>query len=218
MSRDNSPPFGRGETYYGGRSIDTANLEGTELEGITKEFEDLDYSAAGAKTPRSNTRVVCRIFRNSTGVAILGKEVCHVSTTNQFRVDGKVKTAAEQRPVVVDEFLPSAGCPNGDLFWGVLKGRAIVKNSVAQAIAFAVGDELVAATGSAASTAAAATTNEHGRVNKQSFSAPTDAGSTTTFRNQMYGLIGQALTARTTAETNAEVLVDVNLAWTSAVA
>lgn len=216
MSRDNDPGFQRGETFYQGSTIDTNNLQGASLEGVTKVFEDLDYSTFGAKLPRTSKPVVCRVFRNMAGVNLLPKNLVQAGTgpTNQFRIAGTGVTTAAPRLVAVDEFLPAAGVPNGDLFWGVIKGTAMLKTTVgALATLISAGDRLVGATGSAASTAAAATTNESGRVAEQVFAAPTDAASTAAFVAQLQNEVGVALSTRTTAETNADILVDVNLGW-----
>lgn len=217
MSRNNSQMFGRGETYYGGRTIDTSNYEGVELEGIRKVFEDLDYSAQNqARTPRSGYKVVCQVMRNTSGIALLPGDLVTCTTANPARVDGNADSAADARAVFVDEFLPTSGVPNGDLFWAVIRGPVMAKTPPVAggfSAAISAGDVLVAATGSAASTAAAATTNDNASVAKQVFAAPTDAGSTTTFTNQLLNAVGRAMSARTTANTNADILVNANCLW-----
>lgn len=215
MSRSNDPGFGRGETFYSGRTIDTNNLEGTELEGLTKEFEDVNWAdVASAKSRRTNRRVLCRLMRNMSGVALLGGRLAVSDTASPARVTGYAITTAQGRIVPVDEFLPSAGVPHGDLFWSVIKGPWLGKTTVAaQGSTVGQGDVMVAATGSAGSTAAAATTSECGRVAEQAFAAPTDGASTTAFVNQLRNQVGTAMSARTTAETNADILIDVDLRW-----
>ena len=52
MARNENPPFPLGETYYNGGTIDANNLGGVHLEGQVWEFDDLDYTASGAKRPR----------------------------------------------------------------------------------------------------------------------------------------------------------------------
>lgn len=216
MSRENDAPFPRGTTYYQGRTIDTSNYEGTELEGIRRTFEDIDLSAAGAKTRRTARDVVCQLMRNTCGITLLPGDLVTCSTANPPRVNGNADSAADARCVLVDEYLPSTGVPNGDLFWAVIRGPGMAKTPPVAggfSATIAAGDVLVAATGSAASTAAAATTNDNASVAKQVFAAPTDAGSTATFVAQLNNRIGVAMSARTTAETNSDILVDMNVVW-----
>ncbi len=214
MARDNSPPFPRGGTYYAGRTINTSDLEGVELEGIEREFEDKSWNSTGAPY-RTNRMVLCRIMRNMTTVALLPKRVGVVTLSSPNRVVGYCNTTAQKLACVVDEFLPAAGVPYGDLFWGVVRGPAVVKSETTPTNAIAVDDILVAATGAAASTGAtaAATTGDAGRVTKQALAAPTDAGSTTTYTNQVQNRLGYALSASTTSQTNNDVLAIVDLRW-----
>lgn len=215
MSRNNDPPFDRGTTHYGtDRTIDTNNLEGAELEGVVRLFEDLNYSAAGAKTRRTNRRVLCMLIRNFCGINILPGQVVTCSTANPPRVNGNADSAAEDRCVFVDEWLPSSGVRHGDLFWAVLRGPVLSRTPPVAGVAnIAAGAKIVAATGASASTAATATTNDNGSVAPQVLAAPTDAGSTTTFSNQVQNKLGYAMSARTTSETNAAILIDANISW-----
>lgn len=218
MSRNNDAPFQRGTTFYQGRTIDTSNYDGVELEGMRRTFEDIDLTAAGAKTRRTSRLVVCQIVRNTCGIALLPGDLVTLSTANPPRVNGNVITAAAARCVLVDEYLPSGGVPNGDLFWAVIRGPGMAKTPPVAggfSATIAAGDVLVAATGSAASTAAAATTNDNASVAKQVFAAPTDANSTATFVGQLNNRIGVAMSARTTGETNSDILVDMNVIWLS---
>jgi hypothetical protein len=207
MARDDPPPFGRGETFYNGATIDPANLGGSQWEGKTWVFEDVDYTpgTAGAKPSRSGRYVKCMAVRNVSGIALLAKRLVTLQTAGtdgRFflgRVDGYATlTAAQAYPV--DEFLPAAGVPNNDMFWIVVDGPAKVLTDLAGAATnvFAVGGAIVALT---AATSQATTA---GRV------APQDlTGATSILGNQIQNKIGYALSARTTGNTNADLLIDV---------
>lgn len=216
MSRDNDALWERGGTYYAGQSINLSDLKGSELEGREIMFEDVVLSGIpGALVPRLKNRHVCvRVFRNMSGVALLPKEVVFADPAAQTRVIGRVNTNAKALPVLVDEFLPTAGVPAGDLFYGVVRGPALAKTPVAGS-AIPAGSLVVGATGSGATTAAAATTNECGRVAIRSFTAPTNIASAATLADELFlGAVGTAVTARTVGETNSDILIDVNIHWT----
>ena len=55
MSRDENPPWSRGETFYNGETIDTNDLGGTNLEGKEWVFEDFNPTN---DTTRSNKYVL----------------------------------------------------------------------------------------------------------------------------------------------------------------
>ena len=122
MSRDNVSTPGRGETWYQGGTIDTNNLAGTEVEGQTKIFEDLNWGAAGIKTVRTSARsVVCRLVRNMSGVTLFAKQLVQLDTNLTTRITGRLATLfGEAYPI--DEFLPASGVPHGDLCWIVIGG------------------------------------------------------------------------------------------------
>lgn len=209
MSRRNDIPFGRGETYYSGRTIDTADLEGVSLEGIEKEFEDVDHSTS-PPSPRSSRKVVCRIMRNMSTVALLGKTLGIVDPTNPNRIIGNVKTGAAPHCVAIDEFLPAAGVPYGDLCWVVVSGPTTLKTPPGGSFAanIAAGDWLVSSTGASGTTAAAATTNDNGRVAAMSAGATNNVNLT-----DIVNRFGKALSAKTTGNTNADILVHMRPDW-----
>lgn len=222
MSRNNDALWERGATYYAGRTINLSSLEGTELEGAERTFEDLTRSSAAAPwIPRiPGRKVVCRVFRNNTGVTLLAKEVVYADPSSPNKIIGRVNTTAKAYPVIVDENIPAGGVPAGDLFYGVVRGPALAKTIVASGVSdITVGSQVIGSTGSAATTAAAATTNECGRVALALFTAPTSVASALTFANELrLGILGTALTARTTGNTNSDILIDVNVQWTPVVA
>ena len=201
MARDESPPWERGQTYYGGQTIDSNNLGGIDLEGKEFVFEDIDHSVVGAKPKRSGKRVKVRVVRNVGAAALLPKGLASfvAGTTYGKRVDGLARTtAAEGYPI--DEWLPAAGVPVNDLFYIVVEGPSLVLSDLAAGAnnVITAGGVLVALT---AATSGATTA---GRV------APQDlTGATALLANQVQNRIGVALSSKTTAETNASILIEV---------
>jgi hypothetical protein len=207
MARNENPPFSRGETFYNGGTIDANNLGGLQMEGAIWEFEDVDYSSAsvGAKKTRTNRRVKCMVARNVSGINLLPKRLVNLQTSGtdgRFycgRVDGYASVGG-QRAYPIDEFLPTAGVPNNDLFWVVVEGPAMTITDLAGGASnfISVGsfvDALTAVT-SQATTA--------GRVHPVDFS-----GTAATFILEAFGRVGVALSAVTTGNTNANLLVEV---------
>lgn len=201
MARDEAPPFLRGETWYGGQTIDsnaygaTVNLEGKEF-----IFEDVDQSSTGAKALRSGKKVRCRIVRNVSAGALLPKRlVSFQASAYGKRVDGYADTTAEEC-YPVDEFLPAAGVPQYDLFYIVVEGPAMVLTDLAGADNNVInqGGVVVGLTGATSGATTA------GRV------APQDlTGATALLAKQIQNRIGVALSSKTTANTNADLLIDV---------
>lgn len=210
MARDENPLFSRGRTFYDGNTIDTANYDGIPLEGKEYVFEDVDPRAA-ATSPgsspgqRTGRYVRCRIVRNVSGVTLLPKRVVSgQKTAGMFtkRIDGYTTLTAGDRLGVIDEYLPAAGVKNGDLFWLVVEGPALCLTDIAGGAAnvINVGDRVVALT---AATSQATTA---GRVASQDIT-----GATSVLGGQIENMIGRALSARTTANTNTDILVDVGV-------
>jgi hypothetical protein len=204
MARNENPPFARGATFYEGATIDSNNLGGINLEGQEWVFEDIDLNAAGStKKSRTGLQVTCRIVRNVSGIALLPKRaVRYQATAGNYggRVDGYTTTTAAPFAGVVDEYLPSTGVPANDLFWIVVKGPTLMLPDLAAGAnnVINIGDALVALT---AATSQATTA---GRV------APQDlTGATAPLANQVQNKFGHALTARTTANTTLDVLVNL---------
>lgn len=198
MARDENPPFGRGETFYNGETIDSNNLGGQNLEGMEWVFEDIHPETGVTRTGRS---VRCRVVRNVAAAALLPKRLARFKLTAgvySHRVDGySTTTAAEGYPI--DEYLPAAGVPVNDLFWLVIEGPAVVLTSLSDLSADVVaGDWLVAITGATSG----ATTS--GRVALQVLT-----GATAALALQVQNRVGRALSAATTQNTNSDLLLDV---------
>jgi hypothetical protein len=194
-----SLPFPRGTTASAGlATVDTtvlANLEGKEY-----VVEDEDPATATARTGR---QVKLRMLRNKSGFALLPKKTCKYSTNTAdiypSHVRGHGHLTAE-RVAIVDEYLPAAGVADGDLFYGVIEGPSLCLTDLAGGAnnLIPIGTSLVSLT------AATSNATTAGRV------APQDlTGATGLLGNQLQNRIGVAITAMTTSQTNAGVLVDV---------
>lgn len=210
MSRSNVATPGRGETLYNGVTPDVNNLLYAEREGEEKVFEDVNWGASGVKTARSARHVRCRLVRNLSGITLLGKRLVQINAQTH-RITGYSKLSG-QPCYPLDEFLPASGVPNGDLCWIVISGPAVVLTPFAGAdfggADFAVGDILQSGTVAAASTATASNTTP-GRPAVFAVAAATTAGQFTALINYLQNGKFEALSARTTGETHADLLVKV---------
>jgi hypothetical protein len=193
---------GRGKTYLKGPNRTPGSTYGVSvaIEGIRKVFKDVDYSSTDSiKPPRSGGEVECILVRNTSGTTLLPGRVCVWASTYQGRrVDGY--TSLDQgQPVagIVDEFLPTAGVADDDLFWLVVKGPALIKKALSAAT-LAKDDFVVAIT---AATSQATTA---GRI--MSIASTSNA---TNGCSQVLNRIGIAMS--TSATTDANVLVYVDL-------
>jgi hypothetical protein len=199
MARNEAPPFGRGETFYNGSTIDSGDLQGVNLEGKEWVFEDINPTTG---VQRSAKYVRCRVVRNTAAIALLPKRVVSFEADGLeygCRVDGySTTTAAEGFPL--DEFLPTAGLAINDLGWIVIEGPATVLTDIAAAAGnvVSVGGWVVALTGATSG----ATTSGH-------VAAQVLTGATALLAAQVQNRIGRALSAKTTANTNADILIDV---------
>lgn len=211
MSKINSPPFDRGQTYYGpDQTIDTANLGGVQFEGAERWFEDIDYSqttTVGAKPARTDHFVKCRLVRNNSGITLLGKRLVQLDATRTKATGYAITEADYVHPT--DEYLTSAGVRHGDLFWVVVEGPAVVLTPFAGsdfAGDIAAGTRLHSLTSSAASTTAASTSTA-GRVTQFTVVAATTVAQFTSLLNVATNFVGNAMSARTTGQTNTDILV-----------
>ena len=202
MARTENAPFPRGEYAT---TTDFDNLIGKEW-----EFEDIDWAVAtlGARKARTNRMVRCRLVRNDSGIALLPKRLVRFRASGVLygsAVDGYGATTAE-RVYPVDEFLPAAGVPSLGYFWVVVDGPATVLTPLAGAEFngnISEGSRLVALT---AATSGATTAGRVAVVNITGGSQVTDY---TFIHDNVNNMIGRALSARTTANTNADLLIEV---------
>lgn len=209
MARGENCPVQRGATAYQGGTIDTADLLYTNLEGTEWEWEDIDLSTTtqGAKGNRTNNMVITKLVRNVGAVALLPKQLVTFQASGVYflgRVDGKANITGEFPHGVIDEYLASAGCPVNDMCHVVIQGPTMMLTDLAGADnnVIEVGTVLVALT---AATSGATTA---GRVKPQDLT-----GATAVLGAEIQGVIGQALSAKTTTNTNADVLVNMVRRW-----
>src|SRR3990167_5071544 len=199
MQYGDAPPFPLGQTFYNGRTIDSANLEATDLEGKEFWFED---KSATAPTHRTHRWRLYRICRNANATAVLPSRLYIFQTAAGVyghRTDGLSGTTAV-RAVAADEYLPSAGCPQYDLCYMLIKGPGLIySRSDNDAADYAAGDVLVAITGE--------TTNA-GRVRLQDLT-----GATALLADQIQNAIGRSMSTKLTNSTNQLILVDVCERW-----
>lgn len=200
MSLFDQGEFQRGKTFYGpSATIDSNNLGGADLLGNEKWFTDTINS--GSPTTRSKRRVLCRLVRNSSGITLAGKRLVKFKAgTNGTEVDGYTRIQGEGAYACSDEYLTSAGVRDGDVFWVVIKGPAVVTTSVAGD----AGNVITNTSRVIAATAAASTGTTAGRVEVITQVASTQLGTV--------GIqsLGVAQSAKTTANTGADLLVDVD--------
>lgn len=196
MARNENPPFGRGETYFSGVGATTTDPS-AGIVGKEWVFEDVN---PGTRAVRSNKSVKCRAVRNVSGISILPRRIAafkNAADTNGIEVDGYTTTVAA-RGYLIDEYLPAAGCVNNDICWIVVEGPAEGLTDIASVDTINIGDKLVALT---AVTSQATTA---GRVDLLDLT-----GATSPLANQVLHYIGHALSAKTSANTAATILIDV---------
>ena len=158
MSTQTSDPgFGRGQTLgVTVKMYEAESGDGSTIIGVRKEFRD--------ENPRtgellSNRPVECIAVKNVSGGALLPGQVVKfkaAATSGQFsggilgEVDATATTAnalpaANGLVGVVDEYLPSAGVPNNEVFWLVVGGpSSVVKSSTSVSAGAAYGTSTTA--------------------------------------------------------------------------
>jgi hypothetical protein len=199
--------FELGETLSG--TDDDGNLINTQVIGTIRTFPAKDLSVnslRGNKSFRTGRDVVAVALRNESGLTLYGKRVARLTRTAGYSllesVDGYADTLLEKQCVIIDEFLATDGVADDDIFWGIIGGPVIVLTGWAGADFsgdIAVGGQLVAATGSTTGVSSA------GRVSNVTIVGQT--GGTEAFQNAA-NQIGVALSARTTGETNSDLLIN----------
>ena len=204
-----STPFGLGQTYYSGRTVDTSNYGGINLEGQVCTFTNVTVPSGSTtlRTPLNDGPIQARLVRNVSGIALLpGRLVIYKALFQDRRVDGYSSTTAQRVAGVVDPWLPSTGVPANDLFWIIISGTVPVRRSLSNSAADdAEGDTLYAIT---AATSQATTAGRFTRwVGTFSAAETTDGTAFAIQRNA----IGLAMSACTTAGTNANMNVRIRI-------
>lgn len=204
------PPFALGEVLAGTDA--NGNLINDHWLGACFQFPTFTATGnqRGNKTRPGGGRAITAVcLRNTSGLTLLGKRFGLIDLTAGWEGVKSVYGYATVRPnrniVLIDSWLPSTGVPDDGIFWGIIAGPALVLTPMAgadQVGDIAVGSPLVNSTG----TTTGATTS--GRVALASIANATDAQGAF---DQAGALVGRALSARTTAETNSDLLVDLNI-------
>ena len=193
----------RGKTLLAGNDNRTlTSTMAADREGSMLVFDDVDPTVTtGAKTKRSNRTVTCMLVRNVAAAALLPKFIVKwKSGKRNLQVDGYTCITNEAAAGVVDEFLGSSGVAVNDLFWIVVKGPTLMKTPLEGDGTNVISlDDILGALTAATSGATTA-----GRVGVNALT-----GATSVLGNQVFNSFGRAMSAKTTANTNADVLVDV---------
>jgi hypothetical protein len=188
----------RGQTLYGPTAtIDSADLAGREVVGTEKYFDDRSPITG---TPRSNRLVKCRLVRNTSGGTMYAKRcVALKAGTNGTEIVGNGTALAQPYLYPIDEYLVN-GVRNNDCCWIVTSGPALVLTDLAGADnnVIAQGARVVGLTGATTGATTA------GRVMEQVLT-----GATALLAAQVQNAIGVAMSAKTTTQTNSDLLVDV---------
>lgn len=227
MGRMDAPPFARGETYANGdQSILTGtygnglgfggiNLQGKEFifEPNSQDDEAGVYANLGPDPCGRPIKV--KVVRNVSGQSLLpGRVVKFCTVTNpaglttlqtglpyESQVDGYCTQVTDVPAGVVDEFLPAAGVPNGDLFYIVRDGPTLIATGQTTGASLVPGERIVVAP-----YGASAGDSLGGRVGAQDLTGTT--GSTAL---NILNQLGFAASIVTTTQTNVNVPVIVDL-------
>lgn len=204
-------PMGLGEVENGVNADSQAVLR--NWLGRRRTFTDLDYSISGLTSGRSQLSgysldAIC--LRNNSGITLSPKMLAQVARSGRDAVKeviGYGATYTTQGLVLVDPFLPSSGVPNGYIFWGICNAVALCKTPMAGA---GFNGDIAAMAPLVCATAAATTGTTAGRV--CNVTLPGTTGATDSY-NFALSVVGRALSARTTGETNADILVALKSPW-----
>jgi len=158
MGRTESLPFDRGTTFYGlGNTPDLSlGAGGINLEGRI-HLAEVQNRKLGSKNDTSGRFVTLRVARNRSAINLLpGRLVRHAIGTPAAGyplgtgTDGYVYQTTDPIFGVVDDQLPAAGVPPGDLFYVVIDGPTTVISPTTGSFTIAAGAILAAATGTSA--------------------------------------------------------------------
>jgi hypothetical protein len=207
MSQNVTPLPDRGFTYHGG----TPGAVGKSIvmEGSQVVFrDDVAVTGESAKSIRSNRMTHAVLVRNTSGGVLLpGRQVTWAAGFRGRRVNGYSTTTAVEVAGVVDDQLPVGGVANNDLFWLLRKGPALVKTPLAGGAGnvFAEGNALIALT---AATSGAITA---GRPAVFDFTATSTGTTNGDLGRALANRFGRVMSAMTTGQTDAFMLVDLDI-------
>jgi len=141
------PGFARGQVLgILWKAYDADNGDGSNVVGTRKVFRD-ENPKTGALN--SNRTVECIAVKNTSGSALVPGAVAKFKDASILNeVDGLATTSTALMGVV-DEYLPTAGVPDGEIFWLVVRGPSTVTKT-ATSVAAGAAYGLSATAGSAA--------------------------------------------------------------------
>lgn len=118
------PGFARGQVLgILWKAYDAENGDGSNVVGTRKVFRD-ENPKTGALN--SNRTVECIAVKNTSGSALLPGSVAKFKDSAILsEVDGLATTSTALMGIV-DEYLPAAGVPDGEIFWLVVRGPSTV--------------------------------------------------------------------------------------------
>lgn len=118
------PGFARGQVLgILWKAYDAENGDGSNVVGTRKVFRD-ENPKTGALN--SNRTVECIAVKNTSGSALLPGSVAKFKDAAILsEVDGLATTSTALMGIV-DEYLPAAGVPDGEIFWLVVRGPSTV--------------------------------------------------------------------------------------------
>lgn len=206
------PPFELGTTYKG--KDDDGNLINPHWLGQVHEFPYNNTSGSQVRGNRkrlSGRNILAIALRNESGLTLYGKRLARLTRTGGYTflhsVDGYCAVQAEKHLVIIDPGLASGGVADDDIFWGIVAGPTTILTPEAGA-AFngdiTYGDQLV---GAAAATTGTSVAGRAGNVIHTAATAANTLAAKNAFENAV-NMIGYALSARTTGETNADLLIN----------
>jgi len=138
------PGFGRGHTLLETvATIDPA--QGESVTGTQKTFTDTDPRTTHASLHYSNRPVTCIAVRNNSGGPLLPGTVVSFEAENILTAVDAASADGSGLTGVVDEYLPSDGVRDGDVFWVVVSGPT----AITTAATVAAGDALDVSAGAA---------------------------------------------------------------------
>ena len=183
-------------------TADTTSLE--DLLGTVREFPDIDStSTSSLKVPRSGMTSTGMLVRNTSGIALLPGRICRWKAAKMFKeVDGYTTATAAEAAGVVDEQLPTAGAASNAIFWLFGKGPHLVRTDL-------TGDTDTNFSEFARLVAITAVTSQSTTAGRMREADTT--GATTPLSDMIINLLGTALSASTTNQTNRLTLVDLRI-------
>lgn len=214
MGKLDSCPFELGATLKGTDA--DGNLINSEVLGREFTFNNITTTSPTNGVRKFHTGEPLRVIalRNRSGVTLYGKrhatlDLATAGLTGITDVKGYCDSLAEPA-VLIDEYLSSTGVADKDIFWGVVEGVALTLTSETGAgfngADIAVSNDLVAAT--AASSTGATTGGRVAIISITNATAGNSSNGYDAYRMAMNHL-GTALSARTTGETSADLLMRV---------